>query len=92
MFLVVFHFIGCIAVLVTGLAMPVVVWKLWDSVWPGYGWMSIAVWIPLGTLLVQMTTDPLSNCILTNWENDLRKRLGKPRIETFVGHYFLRRK
>jgi len=85
MSLVVFHFIGCIAVLLTGLAMPF--WMV-----SRFGWESIILWLPLGTLLVQMTTDPLSNCILTNWENDLRKRLGKPPIETFVGRYFLGRK
>ena len=36
-----------------------------------------------------LTTQP---CPLTNFENKLRKKLGKPKISTFVAHYILRKK
>ena len=83
--LVAVHWLGCIAVVLGGLLMPV--WFM-----ERFGWSSAVVWFPLGTLLVQMTSDPMTNCVLTNWENKLRRRLGKPQIQSFVGHYFLRRR
>ena len=80
--LVVAHALGCIGLLVCGLMMPVIcTLKL--------GWWSIVLWLPLGTLLVQMVSSLIARCVLTDLENRMRRKLGWQPIDGFVRHYFL---
>ncbi len=72
------HFLGCIAVVVAGCLLP-----FCGAPWP--------VWFTLGTLLVQMVFDANVTCILTDFENYLRRKIQWPEIDGFVNHYFLNR-
>jgi hypothetical protein len=72
--LVVIHAVGCVLVVVGGLLLP----------FSGVPW---PVWLTLGTLLVQMSFDRDTKCVLTDLENKLRKRMGWPEIPGFIEHY-----
>ena len=46
--------------------------------------------IPICSFIFLITFSKEIKCPLTNWENNIRIKLGKKRIGGFVGHYFIK--
>jgi len=46
--------------------------------------------LPICSFIFLITFSREIRCPLTNWENDIRVKLGKKKIGGFVGHYFIK--
>jgi hypothetical protein len=71
------HFVGCFVMLACLIILPFKVeWYLW---------------IPLSLGLIPNLVTPC-DCWLSVVENKIRRSLGMPKVDGFIGHYILNRK
>ena len=59
------------------LSTPLVI--IYEPIWISLPIVSWVIYLIFGKL----------ECPFTLWENTLRKKLGKPKIKTFIKHYYL---